>query len=88
MKDDFIKRINEEILFNEIKDSELVSAEYFRIKHKDKDVDYTRLYRRVNNYQIKKYGSSLSCRCDFMTKEEREKASSLNSQRHYHRRNK
>lgn len=88
MKKEFRERLTEEILFNNIKDNELLSAENFRSLYKNKEINFTRLYRRIINYQIKKYGISLSKRFNFITSEERNKLSLLNNQRNYYRRNK
>lgn len=87
MTKEFRERLTEEMLFNNIKDEELVSAENFRSLYRNREINYTRLYRRITNYQIKKYGKSLSTRCEWMTCEERNKLSLLNNQRNYYRRN-
>ena len=56
----------EEYLFTKYKDAQLKSSAEFRSKLsksriKDyEDVDIGQLYKRIVNYQIKKYGNSLS----------------------------
>jgi len=57
--DEFKQRVLEEQLFNELKDKALVNSEVFKKKYKDIDIDHSRLYRRIVNYQVKKYGSTL-----------------------------
>lgn len=56
---EFKQGVLEEKLFKELKDNAVVNSEKFRKKYKDVDIDHFRLYRRIINYQIKKYGCSL-----------------------------
>lgn len=52
--------ILEEKLFAEIKDTSILSAENFKKKYKELNIDHSRVYRKIINYQIKKYGLSLN----------------------------
>ena len=58
-KEDFKKKLLEEKIFNELKDSYIKNIEVLRKEYKDFDIDYTDVYRRIVNYQVKKYGQSL-----------------------------
>lgn len=57
---DFKQRVLEEQIFNELKDTSIKSSEYFRKKYQGADINYSRIYRRIVNYQIKEYGGSLN----------------------------
>lgn len=57
---DFKQRVLEEQIFDELKDTSIKSSEYFRRKYEGADINYSRIYRRIVNYQIKEYGSSLN----------------------------
>jgi len=59
-KEDFRKNIMEEQIFHELKDCEMKNSNYLRRKYQGLDIDYSRLYRRIVNYQIKTYGRSLN----------------------------
>lgn len=52
--------ILEEKLFLELRDNPVASAENFKKKYKELNINHSRLYRKIINYQIKKYGSSLN----------------------------
>lgn len=52
--------ILEEKLFAEIKDTSILSAENFKKKYKELNINHSRIYRKIINYQIKKYGLSLN----------------------------
>ena len=58
-KEDFKQRVLEQQIFDELKDSPLKNSEVFRKKYQGADIDHTRLYRRIVNYQIKTYGCTL-----------------------------
>lgn len=58
-KEDFRMRVLEQKLFEELKDKPLRNADTIRIKVKDYDIDFTRLYRRLVNYQVEKYGEQI-----------------------------
>ena len=55
MKKEFI----ENYLFEVFKDSIFKGSGEFRIILQNYDIDYTRLYVRIVNYQVKKYGTNL-----------------------------
>ena len=57
---DFRQGILEQQIFDELKNTPIRSSEYFRKKYQGSDIDYSRLYRRIINYQIKEYGCSLN----------------------------
>lgn len=59
-REDFSKRVLEQQIFDELKDTSIKSSEYFRKKYNGADIDYTRLYRRIVNYQIQEYGCTLN----------------------------
>jgi hypothetical protein len=51
----------EELLFNKYKDTKICNSDYLRSRYKDSDVNLTRLYTRIVNYQIDRYGHNLAC---------------------------
>ena len=55
-----IQEFKEELLFNKYKDTKICNSDYLRCRYNDPDIDLTRLYRRIVNYQIDKYGSNLA----------------------------
>ena len=55
MKKEFI----ENYLFEVLKDSTFKGSGEFRRILQSYDIDYTRLYVRIVNYQVKKYGTNL-----------------------------
>ena len=78
-------------IFNELKDCHFTGANYIRNKWNGLDIDYSRVYRRIVNYQVKTYGRSLTFRSTFkncMTKEEARKVTVRSNQRHTYYRNK
>lgn len=85
-REDFSKRVLEQQIFDELKDTSIKSSEYFRRKYQGADIDYTRLYRRIVNYQIKEYGCTLNDYEPRKTREERLKQAQNKRQRRYHRR--
>lgn len=58
--EDFKQRVLEEQLFEELKDTSLRNSKYFKAKYEGAGVDFSRLYRRIINYQIKVYGGTLN----------------------------
>ena len=56
---DFNQRVLEQQIFDELKDRSIKSSEYFRRKYEGANINYSRLYRRIVNYQIKEYGGTL-----------------------------
>lgn len=67
---DFRQRVLEQQIFDELKDTSIKSSEYFRKKYNGADIDCTRLYRRIVNYQIKEYGTTLNFHVPKKTKED------------------
>ena len=68
-KEEFEQRVLEEQIFNDLKNTSIISSEYVRKKYQGLNIDYSRLYRRIINYQIKIYGRSLNDKL-FTSKEE------------------
>lgn len=59
-KKDFKQRVLEQQIFDELKDTSIKNGKYFREKYNGSDIDFSRLYRRIINYQIKEYGCTLT----------------------------
>ena len=88
-REDFSKRVLEQQIFDELKDTSIKSSEYFKRKYQGADIDYTRLYRRIVNYQIQEYGATLN-NGGFVyqrTREELKKEHQRARNRRYQRRN-
>ena len=85
---DFKQRVLEQQIFDELKDTPLTNCKYLRAKYNGVDVEITRLYRRIVNYQIDRYGCTLNVRVPKKSKEDllREHQNARN--RRYQRRNK
>lgn len=63
-----LKNFEEEYLFTKYKDKNIINAKTFKGKvSKYKNIDASRLYTRIVNYQIKKYGEALSGIGDYET---------------------
>lgn len=58
-KEEFKKNLMEQQLFNELKDIPFRNSQYINRKYQGLDIDHSRLYRRIVNYQIKTYGEQL-----------------------------
>ncbi|MBQ6631550.1 MAG: hypothetical protein IJH55_05365, partial [Romboutsia sp.] len=58
-KEEFKKNLMEQQLFNELKDIPFRNSEYIFKKYQGLDINHSRLYRRIVNYQIKTYGEQL-----------------------------
>lgn len=85
-KKDFKQRVLEQQIFDELKDTSIKNGKYFREKYNGSDIDFSRLYRRIINYQIKEYGYTLNDYEPRKTREERLKQAQNKRQRRYHRR--
>lgn len=85
---DFNQRVLEQQIFDELKDTSIKSSEYFRRKYNGADIDYTRLYRRIVNYQIQEYGNTLNNYIVSKTREDLLKEHQNARNRRYQRRNK
>lgn len=84
---DFKQRVLEQQIFDELKDTPIGSSKYFKAKYEGSDIDFTRLYRRIVNYQIKEYGTTLNFHVPKKTKEDLIKEHQKARQRRYNRRN-
>lgn len=84
---DFKQRVLEQQIFDELKDTPIRSSKYFKAKYEGSDIDFTRLYRRIVNYQIKEYGTTLNFHVPKKTKEDLIKEYQKARQRRYNRRN-
>ena len=58
-KEDFRKRVLEQKLFEELKDKPLRNSDTIRQKVEGYDIDFTRLYTKLVNYQVTTYGEQL-----------------------------
>lgn len=58
-REDFRQRVLEEQIFNELKDKSIKNGKYIRLKYQGTNINYSRLYVRIVNYQIKEYGCRL-----------------------------
>lgn len=58
-RDEFKRQLLEELIFENEKDQALICSSRIRNKYRDWDVDFTGMYARLINYQIKKYGYPL-----------------------------
>jgi hypothetical protein len=50
----------EELLFNKYKDTKICNSDWLRSRYSDNDVNLTRLYTRIVNYQVDRYGHNLA----------------------------
>lgn len=88
-KKDFKHRVLEQQIFDELKDTSLRGSKYLKSKYEGSDIDFTRLYRRLVNYQIKEYGCTLTTDTYIIRKtyEECLRQAKQKRQRRYSRRN-
>lgn len=81
--------MTEELLFTMFKDTELVSAKKFKAKIKKYKVDDpTELYKRIVNYQVKKYGRTIGGITESINPEVLEKRGQTANRRKYYQRHK
>lgn len=57
-KEEFEQRVLEQQIFNEVKDGSICNIDYIKGKYQGLNINYSRLYRRIINYQIETYGRS------------------------------
>ena len=57
-KEEFIQRVLEEKVFAELKDNYFGGIKDIKYKYRDYNIDFDRVYRRIINYRIDKYGTS------------------------------
>lgn len=77
-KDEIKTRLLEDKIFEELKDGYFGGISYIRLKYEGTDIDASKIYRRICNYRIAKYGSSTMISPKYIekkTKEERLKES-------------
>jgi len=84
---DFKQRVLEEQIFNELKDTSIKGCRFYRAKYEGSGVDISRLYRRIVNYQIKEYGSTLDNYIPRKNPEDLKKEYQRARNRRYQRRN-
>ena len=70
-REEFAERFLENQVFVELKDSSIPGINYLRLKYQGTGIDFSRLYRRLINYQIKTYGRELRTHIRKYTKKER-----------------
>ena len=58
-KEELLKKYNEVRIFNELKDVYFEGINDMKRRYRNVDVDFYSIYRRIINYRIKKYGTSL-----------------------------
>lgn len=58
-KKEFIIKTIEQKIFDELKDASFWGVNYLKEKYQGMDINYTRLYVRIVNYQVKNYGRNL-----------------------------
>lgn len=84
VKEEFEQRVLEQQIFNDLKDASIWSSEYVRKKYQGLNIDYSRLYRRIINYQIKTYGTSLNDR-SFPTEDYEKRKNRINNRKRQRR---
>ena len=84
--EEFKKRFLEEKIFKEQKDIYIKNIESFKRKNKGYDINFSEVYRRITNYQIEKYGTSLHCYKTYYTSGEGVKLALYSQQRRYAKR--
>lgn len=74
-------KLMEQQIFDELKDSALTGCNYLKNKYKGLDIDYSVIYRKIINYQIKKYGNSITIGEKKITSRSREELNKLEEYR-------
>lgn len=61
-REQFIKKTYEEMIFNEVKDKLFVTATILRAMYPEYEgiVDFGNIYKKIVEYRIKKYGTSMT----------------------------
>ena len=57
-REEFKRRLLEEQIFEELKDGYFGGINYIRCKYEGSGIDFSRVYRRIINYRIEKFGTS------------------------------
>ena len=86
-REEFAKKLQEQRIFDELKDCVYPGINYIRRKWQGLDLDYSGIHRRIVNYQIKTYGGELKDYQEKRTKERIERSNSKARIRRYQRRN-
>lgn len=84
-KEEFKRLLKEQELFDKLKDK-YVTCEYINGTYCDLDIDHSRLYRRIVNYKIKKYGSSFELKPSYGIFKSIEEYHKLNNKSRYRKR--
>ena len=82
-KEDFKRNLIESQIFNELKDSAITGVNYIRNKWGGLDIDYSAVYRRIINYQVKKYGYSLTIPAKKITGRSKEEINKITERRNH-----
>ena len=76
-------------IFNEWKDCNIKNSDFLRLKYQGLEIDFSRLYRNIINYQVKTYGTSLNGQpTTYKTKDENRRISNNAVKRIQYRRSK
>lgn len=70
----------ENLVFEMAKDSEIATAQLFKEKYIDYDIDHSKVYKKIVNYRISKYGNSFNIRGVYI---DRKRAKSNSDARKY-----
>lgn len=76
-REKFKKELLENYIFNELKDCCFSGINYIRNKYQGAEIDFSKVYRRIVNYQVNKYGYSLYKAKSFKLKDGHKKESKL-----------
>lgn len=58
-KEEFKRQLLEKLIFENEKDNALICAKRIKSKYQSYDLDFTKIYAKLINYQIKKFGYPL-----------------------------
>ncbi len=61
-KEEFKIKLIESQIYEELKDSPFPGLKYLQGKYQGLKIDISKVYRKIVNYQVKKYGESLTSR--------------------------
>ena len=77
----FKKQLLERKIFNDLKDAPMTGAKYI-LNTYGENVDYSKVYRKIVKYQIKKYGRSLTVPSQTWMNITKEDAQKITKKRH------
>ena len=86
-REEFARRLQEQRIFDELKDCVYPGINYIRRKWQGMDLDYSGIHRRIVNYQVRTYGEELRDYQEKRTKERIAKSNAKERIRRYQRRN-